>query len=162
MGMIQRGDGLGFALKTFAEFAVAGLDGNGAVQARIARDVRQATQAAQGSFDTVLPQADVEQLVAQIAASTIHAPVDAAAVEEVVVAAVQEASEPAPEKPKRRKKKAEAEKPKSEKELLLDSVLNALPEPKAPGQGRGRRRVTTAALTGTPVSATPAGSDDES
>ncbi|HAJ18165.1 MAG TPA: ribonuclease E/G, partial [Microbacterium sp.] len=82
--------------------------------------------------------------------------------EEVVVAAVQEASEPAPEKPKRRKKKAEAEKPKSEKELLLDSVLNALPEPKAPGQGRGRRRVTTAALTGTPVSATPAGSDDES
>ena len=40
---------------------------------------------------------------------------------------------------------------KSEKEQLLDSVLNALPEPKAPGQGRGRRRVTTAALTGTPV-----------
>src|SRR5690606_29229014 len=37
--------------------------------------------------------------------------------------------------------------PKSEKEQLLDSVLNALPEPKAPGQGRGRRRVTTAALT---------------
>ena len=41
--------------------------------------------------------------------------------------------------------------PKTEKEQLLDSVLNALPEPKAPGQGRGRRRVTTAALTGTPV-----------
>ena len=104
----------------------------------------------------------VKSALAQIAASTIHAPVDAAAVEEVVVAAVQEASEPAPEKPKRRKKKAEAEKPKSEKELLLDSVLNALPEPKAPGQGRGRRRVTTAALTGTPVSATPGGSDDKS
>ena len=104
----------------------------------------------------------VKSALAQIAASTIHAPVDAATVEEVVVAAVQEASEPAPEKPKRRKKKAEAEKPKSEKELLLDSVLNALPEPKAPGQGRGRRRVTTAALTGTPVSATPTGSDDES
>jgi ribonuclease E len=30
-------------------------------------------------------------------------------------------------------------------------VLSALPEPKAPGQGRSRRRVTTAALTGTPV-----------
>lgn len=104
----------------------------------------------------------VKSALAQIAASTIHAPVDAAIVEEVVVAAVQEAREPAPEKPKRRKKKAEAEKPKSEKELLLDSVLNALPEPKAPGQGRGRRRVTTAALTGTPVSATPAGPDDES
>lgn len=104
----------------------------------------------------------VKSALAQIAASTIHAPVDAAIVEEVVVAAVQEASEPAPEKPKRRKKKTETEKPKSEKELLLDSVLNALPEPKAPGQGRGRRRVTTAALTGTPVSATPTGSDDES
>lgn len=37
------------------------------VQAQIARDVRQATQAAQGSFETILPEADVEQLVAQIA-----------------------------------------------------------------------------------------------
>ncbi|NHI16974.1 Rne/Rng family ribonuclease [Microbacterium excoecariae] len=37
---------------------------------------------------------------------------------------------------------------------LLDSVLDALPEPKAPGQGRGRRRVTTAALEGTAVSVT--------
>lgn len=104
----------------------------------------------------------VKSALAQIAASTIHAPVDAAAIEEVVVAAVEEASDPAPEKPKRRKKKAEPEKPKSEKEILLDSVLNALPEPKAPGQGRARRRVTTAALTGTPVSATPDGSVDES
>ncbi|HEX7853472.1 MAG TPA: DEAD/DEAH box helicase family protein [Sphingobium sp.] len=39
------------------------------VQAQIARDVRHATQAAQGSFDTILPAADVEQLVAQIAIS---------------------------------------------------------------------------------------------
>ncbi|GGE87213.1 Rne/Rng family ribonuclease [Mycetocola zhadangensis] len=38
-------------------------------------------------------------------------------------------------------------------EDLLGSVLDALPEPKQPGTGRGRRRrVTTAALTGTPVS----------
>lgn len=38
-------------------------------------------------------------------------------------------------------------------EDLLGSVLDALPEPKRPGQGRGRsRRVSTAALTGTPVS----------
>jgi ribonuclease E len=37
-------------------------------------------------------------------------------------------------------------------EDLLGSVLDALPEPKRPGQGRGRsRRVSTAALTGTPV-----------
>ncbi|MFZ4895678.1 Rne/Rng family ribonuclease [Plantibacter sp. Mn2098] len=34
-------------------------------------------------------------------------------------------------------------------EHLLDSVLDALPEPKKPGQGRGRsRRVSTASLTG--------------
>ncbi|WP_411720620.1 Rne/Rng family ribonuclease [Mycetocola sp.] len=37
-------------------------------------------------------------------------------------------------------------------EDLLGSVLDALPEPKQPGKGRTRRRrVTTAALTGTPV-----------
>ena len=42
---------------------------------------------------------------------------------------------------------------RTEKDLLLDSVLSALPEPKAPGQGRSRRRVSTAALTGTPVAA---------
>ncbi|GHD39061.1 Rne/Rng family ribonuclease [Mycetocola manganoxydans] len=37
-------------------------------------------------------------------------------------------------------------------EDLLGSVLDALPEPKEPGKGRARRRrVTTAALTGTPV-----------
>jgi ribonuclease E len=37
-------------------------------------------------------------------------------------------------------------------EDLLGSVLDALPEPKRPGQGRGRsRRVTTAGLTGTPI-----------
>ncbi|WP_460945311.1 Rne/Rng family ribonuclease [Okibacterium endophyticum] len=37
-------------------------------------------------------------------------------------------------------------------EDLLSSVLDALPEPKKPGTGRNRsRRVTTAALTGTPV-----------
>jgi len=38
---------------------------------------------------------------------------------------------------------------------LLDSVLSALPEPKAPGQGRSRRRVSTAALQGTAVRVTP-------
>ena len=31
---------------------------------------------------------------------------------------------------------------------ILGSVLDALPEPKQPGQGRARRRVTTAGLTG--------------
>jgi ribonuclease E len=36
-----------------------------------------------------------------------------------------------------------------ETELLLDSVLDALPQPKAPGQGRSRgRRASTAVITG--------------
>lgn len=39
------------------------------VQAEIARDVRKATEAAQGSFETVMPTADVERLVAEIAVS---------------------------------------------------------------------------------------------
>ena len=56
-----------------------------------------------------------------------------------------------PSEKKQRKKRRESSAPKTEKDLLLDSVLEALPEPKAPGQGRARRRVTTAALTGTPV-----------
>jgi type III restriction enzyme len=42
---------------------------NADVQAEIARDVRQATQAAQGSFDKLLPTTDVEKLVTQIAVS---------------------------------------------------------------------------------------------
>ncbi|WP_111718982.1 Rne/Rng family ribonuclease [Homoserinimonas sp. OAct 916] len=48
--------------------------------------------------------------------------------------------------------KASHEKPhlsEHDKELILDSVLDALPAPKAPGQGRGRsRRVSTSALVG--------------
>jgi ribonuclease E len=61
-----------------------------------------------------------------------------------------------PKKP-RKKRAPEQAAPKTQTEQLLDSVLNALPEPKAPGQGRSRsRRVTTAALTGTAVSVTPA------
>lgn len=91
--------------------------------------------------------------LAQIAASTIHPSADIADVPVI---------EPAPEavvveRPKKpRRKKAEPKSPRTEKDVLLDSVLNALPEPKAPGQGRGRRRVTTAALSGTPVATAPA------
>ncbi|KRA23287.1 ribonuclease G [Microbacterium sp. Root61] len=97
----------------------------------------------------------VKSALAQIAASTIHheehAVADAAPVELVLEAPV--------ERPKKARKKRAAPSqsaPKSEKEQLLDTVLNALPEPKAPGQGRGRRRVSTAALTGTPIAHTPA------
>ncbi|WP_424449525.1 Rne/Rng family ribonuclease [Microbacterium arborescens] len=96
--------------------------------------------------------------LAQIAASTIQA---TAAEEDAEIIAAPVEAEPAPaERPKKpRRKKAESKAPRTEKDLLLDSVLNALPEPKAPGQGRGRRRVTTAALSGTPVSAAPASDD---
>ncbi|MBF9335501.1 Rne/Rng family ribonuclease [Microbacterium lacticum] len=99
--------------------------------------------------------------LAAIAASTIHPAQEDASVEIVLEA-------PA-ERPKKARKKRESARPgaarsertdasaapRTEKDMLLDSVLSALPEPKAPGQGRGRRRVTTAALSGTPVSATP-------
>ncbi|MET0854430.1 MAG: hypothetical protein ABWY30_07340, partial [Microterricola sp.] len=51
-------------------------------------------------------------------------------------------------------------------EELLGSVLEALPQPKQPGQGRSRsRRVSTAALSTTPVmpivTGTPSSSDSE-
>ncbi|QLD13138.1 Rne/Rng family ribonuclease [Microbacterium oleivorans] len=98
--------------------------------------------------------------LAQIAASTIVA---SAADEDAEIIAPESVPEPdaAPtERPKKpRRKKSEPKAPRTEKDLLLDSVLNALPEPKAPGQGRGRRRVTTAALSGTPISAAPASED---
>lgn len=94
--------------------------------------------------------------LAQIAAST-KASVEGAA--EAVV--LDEAPVEAPERAKKPRKKRGADRksaPRSQAEQLLDSVLDALPEPKAPGQGRGRRRVSTAALTGTPVSVNGEGS----
>ncbi|WP_223172839.1 hypothetical protein [Microbacterium sp. NIBRBAC000506063] len=112
--------------------------------------------------------------LAQIAASTIVGTGDtesdaaaplvegAAAIElpQPSRAETPETAEPASAKDrakKPRKKRGKEAGPvlKPEAEQLLDSVLDALPEPKAPGQGRGRRRVTTAALSGTPVIVTP-------
>jgi ribonuclease E len=94
----------------------------------------------------------VKSALAQIAASTIHhhdeVPTDASG---APVPTIELPLEPPVERPKKARKKREPKAPKTEKDMLLDSVLNALPEPKAPGQGRSRRRVTTAALTGTPV-----------
>lgn len=102
----------------------------------------------------------VKSALAQIAASTIHPTVDdPAVVEAAVVASVEavlDAKVEAPVREKRPRKKREPRAPRTEKDALLESVLEALPEPKAPGQGRSRRRVTTAALTGTPVNAQPA------
>ncbi|KAF2415025.1 ribonuclease E/G [Microbacterium sp. B35-04] len=103
-----------------------------------------------GSNGTHVITEGVKSALAQIAASTIHHNDEAAAAEPAPV--VEQA--PAERPKKQRKKRPDAGSKKdsrTEKDLLLDSVLNALPEPKAPGQGRSRRRVTTAALTGTPV-----------
>jgi ribonuclease E len=110
----------------------------------------------------------MKSALAQIAASTIAAPhanadADAAADVDAVAAAAPEESavedqEPAERPKKARKKRQPADRaPKTEADQLLDSVLKALPEPKAPGQGRSRRRVTTAALSGTPVVHSPQG-----
>lgn len=98
----------------------------------------------------------VKSALAQIAASTIHHPEEEVAVREpagsdTVEPEAARVDAPAERPKKARKKRSDSGGPKTEKDLLLDSVLSALPEPKAPGQGRGRRRVTTAALTGTPV-----------
>ena len=95
----------------------------------------------------------VKSALAQIAASTIHHHDEPSPrrprrpSKPVAVRAPEEAAQEAPG--------AGSQAPRTEKDLLLDSVLSALPEPKAPGQGRSRRRVTTAALTGTPVAHAP-------
>ncbi|KHK98966.1 ribonuclease G [Microbacterium mangrovi] len=91
--------------------------------------------------------------LAQIAASTLHHEEQPTQAQPSMLPLPEldaPAEKPA-ERTKKRRKKSDASSPKTEKELLLDSVLSALPEPKAPGQGRARRRVTTAALTPTPI-----------
>ncbi|WP_251048835.1 Rne/Rng family ribonuclease, partial [Microbacterium sp. ISL-103] len=92
--------------------------------------------------------------LAQIAAST-RVP-NAEEAPETVAPAIEPTDAPATQerakKPRKKRGSDRSKSPKSPAEALLDSVLDALPEPKAPGQGRGRRRVSTAALTGTPVS----------
>ncbi|GAA1990174.1 Rne/Rng family ribonuclease [Microbacterium pumilum] len=103
-----------------------------------------------GSNGTHVITEGVKSALAQIAASTIHHHDESAAVVEAPPAPpVERAKKP------RKKRNESSAKPRTEADLLLDSVLSALPEPKAPGQGRSRRRVSTAALTGTPVAHTP-------
>ncbi len=103
----------------------------------------------------------VKSALAQIAASTIHAHDEPAAELSTEAEPIVEAPVERPKKARKKRPDAAAKTPRTEsaprteKDLLLDSVLSALPEPKAPGQGRGRRRVSTAALTGTPVSHAP-------
>ena len=113
--------------------------------------------ASNGSGGTHVITEGMKSALAQIAASTIHHTDEAAP----AAAVVEEVPAERPKKPRKKRSEAAAKhpaakkEPKTEKDMLLDSVLNALPEPKAPGQGRSRRRVTTAALTGTPVPHTP-------
>ena len=95
----------------------------------------------------VIPEG-AKSALAQIAASTLNGTTDA---EPKTGPDAAEAPTKAKEPAKTPRKKKEGPQLAPEAEELLGSVLDALPEPKAPGQGRGRRRVTTAALTGTPV-----------
>ncbi|WP_137843456.1 Rne/Rng family ribonuclease [Microbacterium sp. 2FI] len=113
----------------------------------------QAPAAGGGSNGTHTITEGVKSALAQIAASTIHHHDEAAPAE--IDAPPAEAPAERPKKPRKKRPDAKAKAPRTEKDALLDSVLSALPEPKAPGQGRARRRVTTAALTGTPVSHSP-------
>jgi ribonuclease E len=128
----------------------------GAAASPSGRRSRGASTPAQGgSNGTHVITEGVKSALAQIAASTIHHPEEAAPAE-APEPAVEEAPAERPKKPRKKRQDGGAKSPRTEKDLLLDSVLQALPEPKAPGQGRARRRVTTAALSGTPVSHTPA------
>ncbi|GAA1737127.1 Rne/Rng family ribonuclease [Microbacterium paludicola] len=136
----------------------------------------QPSSAASSTAGTHVITEGVKSALAQIAASTLSHPEKQETLPEVRIelpegprtpakqdAPRQDAQDGAPredrqKKPRRKRPAAEPAQPqrKSSTEQLLDSVLNALPEPKAPGQGRSRsRRVTTAALTGTAVSVTP-------
>ncbi|PFG31158.1 Rne/Rng family ribonuclease [Paramicrobacterium agarici] len=111
---------------------------------------------------------DAKKALSQIAASTIHAesepsekPAEPASVVESMSEPEPKAEQPADELsdsvaildiPIEPAQRSSRPIDKREAEDLLGSVLDSLPEPKKPGQGRNRsRRVTTAALTGTPV-----------
>ncbi|WP_424935903.1 MULTISPECIES: Rne/Rng family ribonuclease [Bacteria] len=116
-----------------------GGNGNGQQQAPQA-------PAASGNGGTHGIPEGAKSALAQIAASTIVAAPESDEVTAVAVLPPAEAA--AADRPKKsRKKRSERKGPRTETEQLLDSVLDALPEPKAPGQGRSRRRVTTAALS---------------
>ncbi|MDE0546983.1 Rne/Rng family ribonuclease [Microbacterium sp. C7(2022)] len=126
---------------------------------RRSRGGSQPQQSSQSNGGTHVITEGVKTALAQIAASTIHHADDAGDASGLPAVAEQpETREPRQERAKKPRKKrnkdaaaTKAGAPRTEKDVLLDSVLDALPEPKAPGQGRSRRRVTTAALTGTPV-----------
>ncbi|MBA8815980.1 ribonuclease E [Microbacterium halimionae] len=150
-----------------------GTSNNNGGNNRRGRNQPQASSAQTPTGSTHVITEGVKSAIAQIAASTISSTgeenFDAAALEAaaVVVAEASVAADAASERPERPKKQrrkrsdsssksdsnpSAPRKERDEKDLLLDSVLNALPAPKAPGQGRSRRRVSTAGLTpGSPI-----------
>ncbi len=156
----------------------AGGGGGGRRQRGGGASAQQQQQSANGGAHVITE--GVKSALAQIAASTIGVPADEVSVEATVQSeqsrpseqTVDEGSAPASldeialpsasadapaeaDRPRKRRKRggdSRREEAKTEKDQLLDSVLQALPEPKAPGQGRAaRRRVSTGVLTGTPV-----------
>ncbi|MCE4024532.1 Rne/Rng family ribonuclease [Microbacterium sp. Au-Mic1] len=99
----------------------------------------------------VIPEG-AKSALAQIAASSRAAGETPAAAgdapaEPVADAPAERSAQERSKKPRKKRGSDRSKAPRTEAEQLLDSVLDALPEPKAPGQGRNRRRVTTAALS---------------
>jgi ribonuclease E len=130
--------------------AQAQASGNGSSSSRRGGNRQQQPQPAQASAGAHAIPEGAKSALAQIAASTLHHEEEAEHAAEVLP--LPELDLPVEKPKKQRRKKTESKAaPRTEKEILLDSVLSALPEPKAPGQGRARRRVTTAALTPTPI-----------
>ncbi|WP_309102600.1 Rne/Rng family ribonuclease [Microbacterium sp.] len=126
-------------------------NGNGSGQAgRRQRGGNGQTQSAPAASNVThsIPEG-AKSALAQIAASTLAATAEGTPDQAPLEAVDQEPQERA--KKPRKKRTSERKPARSQAEQLLDSVLDALPEPKAPGQGRGRRRVSTAGLTGTPI-----------
>ncbi|KJL32703.1 Rne/Rng family ribonuclease [Microbacterium azadirachtae] len=123
--------------------------GNGSANAGAPAPAPAAAPANGGTH--VIPEG-AKSALAQIAASSRAAGETPAAagetpVEPAAEAPSERAGQERAKKPRKKRGSDRGKAPKTEAEQLLDSVLDALPEPKAPGQGRNRRRVTTAALS---------------
>jgi len=123
--------------------------GNGSANAGAPAPAAAAAPANGGTH--VIPEG-AKSALAQIAASSraagetptgsVEVPLETAA-----EAPAERAGQERAKKPRKKRGSDRSKAPKTEAEQLLDSVLDALPEPKAPGQGRNRRRVSTAALS---------------
>ncbi|WP_292719832.1 Rne/Rng family ribonuclease [Microbacterium sp. 13-71-7] len=123
--------------------------GNGSANAGAPAPAAAAAPANGGTH--VIPEG-AKSALAQIAASSraagetptgsVEVPLETAA-----EAPAERAGQERAKKPRKKRGSDRGKAPKTEAEQLLDSVLDALPEPKAPGQGRNRRRVSTAALS---------------